>query len=103
MPVLFYIVLTNLLVRVVIRVMRKRREPKPLPVCASCVFAHMQYAVGGKRAISCTFGGGMRPITIDVMYCTDYRDRAVPLRVPVVGFVPQAVEPEVLAEVAVAD
>jgi hypothetical protein len=48
----------------------------------------MQYAASGKRAISGTFAGGIRLITIDVMYCTDYRDRTAPIRIPVVGFVP---------------
>jgi hypothetical protein len=102
MPLFFYLVLVHLLVRIGAAVLRKRREPKPAPVCATCSFAHMQYAVSGKRAISCTFGGGVRPITIDVMYCTDYRDRSAPQRVAVVGFVPELREVEVAAEVATA-
>jgi hypothetical protein len=87
MPLFFYIVLINLLVRIGAAVTRKRREPKPAPLCATCSFAHMQYAVSGKRVVSCTFGGAVRPIMIDVMYCTDYRDRSAPVRAPVVGFV----------------
>lgn len=102
MPLLFYLVLINLLVRAGAAAVRKRREPELAPVCATCSFAHMQYAVSGKRAISCTFGGGVRPITIDVMYCTDYRDRSTPERVVLVGFARQLPESEAVAEVATA-
>src|ERR1700719_4137184 len=80
MPLLFYLALINILVRLGAAAVRKRREPKPEPICATCSFAHMQYAVSGKRAISCTFAGGVRPIAIDVMYCTDYRNRSTPER-----------------------
>ncbi len=103
MPLMFYIVLINVLIRIVAPIIRKHRAPKPLPMCASCSFVHMQYAVSGKRAISCAFAGGLRPITLDVMYCTDYRDRTASVRVAVVGFAPQLSEPEVGAEVAIAD
>jgi hypothetical protein len=97
MPLIFYLVLINFLVRVGAALVRKRGEPKPLPVCATCSFAHMQYAVGGKRTISCTFAGGVRPITIDVMYCTDYRDRSTPERIAIVGFLREADETETVA------
>jgi len=102
MPVIFYLVLINVLMRMGAAVVRKRRAPKPAPLCATCSFAHMQYAVSGKRAISCTFGGGVRPIAIDVMYCTDYRDRSSPQRVATVGFVYTLPEAEVATEVATA-
>jgi hypothetical protein len=81
-------------------VVRKPRQPKPSSMCATCSFAHMQYAVNGKRAISCTFAGGVRPITIDVMYCTDYSDRSKRARIPIVGFVRESPELQTLAEVA---
>ncbi len=97
---LFFCLLVNVLVRIGVGAARQRREPKTEPVCATCSFAHMQYAVNGKRAISCTFGGGVRPITIDVMYCTDYRDRYAPRQVAMVGFVREMDEVETLAEVA---
>jgi hypothetical protein len=90
MPLFFYLVLINVLVRIGAAV-RKNREPKAPPMCETCSFAHMQYATSGKRAISCTFAGGVRPITIDVMYCTDYRDRSTPRRVALVGFAREAV------------
>ena len=86
MPLLFYLLLVNILIRAAAGLVRTRREPKPDSLCATCVFVHMQYAVNGKRATSCTFGGGLRPITIDVMYCTDYRDRCARPRVTLVGF-----------------
>lgn len=86
MPLLFYLVLINVLVRIGATAVRKNRKPKPEPMCATCLFAHMQCAAGGKRTIFCTFAGGVRPVTIDVMYCTDYRDRSIQSRVCLVGF-----------------
>ena len=103
MPLLFYLVLVNILIRIGAAAARKNRVPKPAPLCASCSFAHMQYAVSGKRAISCTFGGGLRPITIDVMYCTDFRDRCAPSRVAIVGFARELPAAEPIAEVATAE
>jgi hypothetical protein len=100
MPLLFYLALINILVRIAAAAVRKRREPKPAPLCATCSFVHLQYAVSGKRAIFCGFGGGLRPITIDVMYCTDYGDRCAPVSAPIVGFVRQLAEAETAAEVA---
>jgi hypothetical protein len=102
MPLLFYLVLINMLVRTVAGTVRKRREPKPEPMCATCSFAHMQYAASGKRAISCTFAGGVRPITIDVMYCTDYRDRSTPQKAAIIGFARELPEAEVETEIAAA-
>jgi hypothetical protein len=102
MPLLFYLVLINVLVRVVGGAVRKAREPKPEPLCTRCVFAHMQYAANGKRAISCTFGGVVRPMTLDVMYCTDYRDRYAPVRLVAVGFAGAMQDAEPVAEVATA-
>jgi hypothetical protein len=102
MPLIFYLALINWMARLGAAVVRKRREPKPAPLCATCTFAHMQYAVSGKRAISCTFGGGLRLMAIDVMYCTDYRDRNIPEKVSVVGFVRQLPEREAAVEVAAA-
>jgi len=102
MPLICYLVLINIQMRIGGAVVRKRREPKPAPLCATCSFAHIQYAVSGKRAVSCTFGAGVRPIAIDVMYCTDYRDRSSPQRVAIVGFVRELPEAEVATEVAAA-
>jgi hypothetical protein len=59
----------------------------------------VQYAVNGKRAISCTYGGGVRPVRIDVLYCTDYCNRNAPRRVAAIGFALER-EPAELAEAA---
>jgi len=69
------------------RRMRKARASKPRPLCTDCVHAHVQYAVNGRRAIACNFAGSVRPVQIDVMYCTDYRDRNAAPRLVQIGFV----------------
>jgi hypothetical protein len=66
---------------------RKIRAPKPEPLCRNCFYAHMQYAANARRAISCTYGGAVRPMRLDVLYCTDYRTRTLPIRTVAVGFV----------------
>ena len=75
--------------------MRHARANRPRPLCTDCAHAHVQYAVNGRRAVACTFAGALRPVQIDVMYCTDYRDRNVPPRLVSIGFVRDisAVEP----------
>ena len=60
---------------------------KPTPLCAECFFAHVQYAANARRAISCTYDGAVRPMTLDVLFCTDYRARDLPLRAGAIGFV----------------
>jgi hypothetical protein len=69
------------------RALRRKHATAPRGLCAGCAFVHMQYAVSGRNAVFCTFGGGVRAVQIDVMYCTDYRDRSAPPRVVSVGFV----------------
>jgi hypothetical protein len=68
MPLMLFWTLINILTRFGMAAVRNRRKPKPEPMCVTCSFVHMQYAASGKRAISCTFAGGIRLITIDVMY-----------------------------------
>jgi hypothetical protein len=71
-----------------VRVFRhKAHEAKRAPLCADCFFAHVQYAADARRAISCAYGGAVRPMKLDVLYCTDYRARDMPLRAGVIGFV----------------
>jgi len=65
----------------------KARVPKPQPLCANCSNAHVQYGANGRRAISCTYGGTVRPIALDVLYCTDYHDRNAQIRPVRIGFV----------------
>ena len=103
MPLVFFVIMINALVRIGVGAVRKVREPKSEPLCAECSFVHMQHAVNGKRAISCTFGGGVRPITLDVMYCTDFRDRIVSPRIVVIGFARKLSEVETVAESATAE
>jgi hypothetical protein len=66
---------------------RKMRAPKSVALCGDCLHAHVQYAANGQRAISCTFGGAVRPMKLDVLYCTDYRDRNLSIRTGSIGFV----------------
>ena len=75
-----------------IRVFRKKdRAAKPEPLCVGCLHAHVQYATNARRAISCTYGGAVRPMKLDVLYCTDYQARNVSARSHVVGFVREVV------------
>jgi hypothetical protein len=49
----------------------------------------MQYGTNARRAISCAYAGTLRPIKLDVLYCTDYQARNLPVRHRVIGFVHQ--------------
>ena|ERR1700733_11144083 len=84
-------VVLSLLVRLIMNgirvVSRKTQSKKPKPLCADCCHAHVQYGSNAKRAISCTFGGMVRPVTIDVLYCTDYQSRNAQPRPSRIGFV----------------
>jgi hypothetical protein len=78
-----------------LRVFRERnRAMKPKPLCVGCLHAHVQYAIDARRAISCTYGGAVRPMKLDVLYCTDYETRNAPTRTRVVGFVREKVPAE---------
>jgi hypothetical protein len=90
MPVVLF-VLIKLVVEAIRSALRKTRPVKPQPLCAGCSNAQVQYGAEGRRAISCTFGGMVRPATLDVLYCTDYRDRKVKSRLVLVriGFAPE--------------
>jgi hypothetical protein len=65
----------------------KVREVEPR-LCADCRHAHAQYAANGRRAISCTYGGRVRSMRLDALYCTDSCARSVPMRAGPIGFVP---------------
>ncbi|HVH86378.1 MAG TPA: hypothetical protein VM912_06615 [Terriglobales bacterium] len=84
MPVLIFVLIRFVIE--IVRAARGERERKPQPVCVGCVFAHAQYAANGRIAISCTFGGGLRPMKLDVVYCTDFRDRTRLVQIAPVGF-----------------
>ena len=73
-----------------VRVFRdKAREVKPEPLCTGCLHAHVQYGANGRRAISCAYGGALRPMKLDVLYCTDYQERNFPVHPRMIGFVSQ--------------
>jgi hypothetical protein len=94
MPGMIFILFCKLMAEIVRAVLQKVRTEKPDPICAECVFAHMQYTNKGKRAISCTYGGRVRAMTLDVLYCTDFRNRAIVVPVRIIGFARDVVECE---------
>jgi len=77
------------IVRGLIAALKRRREEPARALCVDCAFVHMQYGATGRKAVFCTFGGGVRPVKIDVLYCTDYRDRNATVRLVQVGFAPE--------------
>jgi hypothetical protein len=90
-------ILVYVLAIAVTRLMRRLGAKLPQRgLCARCSFVHMQFGATGRNAVFCTFGGGVRPVMIDVLYCTDYRDRNVASLPVRIGFVPeiQGVEAE---------
>jgi hypothetical protein len=76
------------LVRGIASALRRLRVRRPRGLCSGCQFVHMQYGATGRNAVFCTFGGVVRPVRIDVLYCTDYRDRNAGARPARIGFVP---------------
>lgn len=88
MTILFWAIVIAL-----VRLVRYMRL-KPLSrthrgLCARCTFVHMQYGATGRNAVFCTFGGGVREVKLDVLYCTDYHNRHSPPRLVQVGFAPE--------------
>ena len=102
MPALFLALIVRLIVEIS-EALRARKANAPRPLCTDCAHAHVQYATNGRRAIACTFAGAVRPVQIDVMYCTDYRDRNATPRFVQIGFRRPIVALEPAAEVARAD
>lgn len=82
-----FVMLIGFIVASVRAIFRKRREPKQKPLCADCFHAHVQYTAKPQRVISCTFGGVVRPMKLDVLYCTDYHARNAASRAGMIGFV----------------
>jgi hypothetical protein len=97
----FLFVLVVRLVEAVCKQWRQARTPKPLPLCTDCSHAHVQYAVNGRRAIACTFAGAVRPVLLDVLYCTDYRDRNAAPRLVPIGFAHEVVDADVATAAAI--
>lgn len=46
----------------------------------------MQYGATGRNAVFCTFAGGVRHVKLNVLYCTDYRNRNAAPRLAQIGF-----------------
>jgi hypothetical protein len=72
-----------------VRALRNLRTKGPRGLCRDCAFVHMQYGATGQNAVFCTYGGGIRQVKLDVLYCTDYRDRHQQVRAVRIGFVPE--------------
>jgi hypothetical protein len=87
MPLFILMVLFQFALETIRERKAKARIAKPKPLCVDCSFAHVQYVANARLAISCTFGGHVRPMKLDVLYCTDHRARDIPLRAGVIGFV----------------
>ena len=100
MPALLFVLVLRL-VEVVAKHLRQARASKPRPLCTDCLHAHVQYAVNGRRAIACTFAGAVRPVLLDVMYCTDYRDRHAAPRLVSIGFVREVLDADSATEAAI--
>jgi hypothetical protein len=88
MPWIVLVVVISI-VRGVSEAVKRTRAKRPRALCAGCAFVHMQYGATGRTAVFCTFGGGVRAVKLDVLYCTDYRDRNAPPRLVQVGFAPE--------------
>jgi hypothetical protein len=87
MPLFVFVLLFKVVLEAV-RVFRaKARKINSEPLCADCFHAHVPYAANARRAISCTYAGAVRPMKLDVLYCTDYQARSWQLRRRVIGFV----------------
>ncbi len=63
------------------------KKLKPVSVCESCSYSHIQYSTKGRRTTSCTYGGRVRPIKVDVLYCTDYNSKTAEVRESRIGYV----------------
>jgi hypothetical protein len=87
MPWLFVALLFRIIMEAARGYVRARRNARPKPICADCFYAHVQYGAKARRAISCTYGGFVRPMKLEVLYCTDYRERTLPFRNGAIGFV----------------
>jgi hypothetical protein len=87
MPMFLIVIVIRTMIAVVQMLRNRKQKTKSESRCVTCAHAHVQYAANERRAISCTYGGSVRPMKLDVLYCTDYenRHRTVPVRS--IGFV----------------
>jgi hypothetical protein len=94
MPLLIFVMFLKVIHEASRVFRKKKRGAKPEPLCVGCLHAHVQYAADAKRAISCAFAGALRPMKLDVLYCTDYETRNAPVRTRAVGFAREIVPAE---------
>ena len=94
MPLFVLVMLVKVIFEVIRVSHKKSSAAKPEPLCVGCLHAHVQYAANARRSISCTYGGAVRLVKLDVLYCTDYETRNAPARTRVVGFVREIVPAE---------
>lgn len=94
------LVLIVRLIAEIAKAVRQRKSNRPRPLCTDCMHAHVQYAVNGRCVIACTFAGAVRPVQLDVIYCTDYCDRNVAPRRVQIGFARPTETPELVGKVA---
>ena len=87
MSLVAIIALIHLILAIAKRRVRRKKENKARSRCLDCNFAHIQYAANGRRATSCTYNGGLRPVALDVLYCTDFRVREPIFETRPLGFV----------------
>lgn len=85
MPLFVFVILMGI-VRGLIAALKRPRKKPAHGLFAGCGFVHMQYGATGRNAVFCTFGGGVREVKLDVLYCTDYRDRNAMPRLVQIGF-----------------
>lgn len=79
--IVFYLIVLS-----VLRWIRRKRVGRNRGLCGGCTFAHIQNGANGRTETFCTYGGVVRPVRLDVLYCTDFRDRSAPRRVALIGF-----------------
>ncbi len=72
-------------------------EPVRIPLCDTCVYAHIEKGFNGEELAFCNFAVSMRPVNFLVCECTDYRDRYASAPVKVTGFVKPNVDEELEA------
>jgi hypothetical protein len=89
MPFVFYVIFLIAL-RGIATAIKRIRAKRHRGLCRDCAFVHMQYGATGRNAVFCTFGGGVRVVNLDVLYCTDYSDRNAQPRLVQIGFAPSA-------------
>ncbi|HKF04842.1 MAG TPA: hypothetical protein VKB49_21150 [Candidatus Sulfotelmatobacter sp.] len=88
MPLFVFAMLVGI-VRGLAAALRRPCKKPARGLCVDCAFVHMQYGATGRSAVFCTFGGGVREVKLDVLYCTDYQDRNAVPRLVRIGFAPR--------------